>query len=408
MNRQAKLHARARQALLDGKYEKALEYFSELHRIEPNNLRLHVKRAELREKTGDTKGAIDDYVRIADIYAERGLVVQSIAINKIILRLAPERTQIRDYLATLSRERDDNRASGAAISGDNTQADDSGGRSHVRHNLERTPLLSGLSGDELSAFIDSLQLRHVAAGRHIYRKGNHGDRLYLIGMGSVLLRATDTLGRKRTLSHLGEGDFFGEYAFMSRVPYSDEAIAETDCGVLMIDRTAFDGLVRKHPGIQSTVEDFYRQRVLARVLAITPIFEGVPEEARMALANRFHLRTFERGTTIIKEGDAGDIFYLIRSGSVDLTTSSMEKTGDQIALGTMGEGDFFGEIALLTDKPRTATVTASEKTEVMELTRADFDEISGRFPSVRRIAKAYQKQRVQDTIRILLSRKPAH
>jgi len=405
---ETKLHARARQALLDGRYEKALEYYSELHRAEPDNLRLHVKVAELREKTGDTQGAIGDYVQIADIYAGRGLVVQSIAINKIILRLAPERTQVRDYLATLSRERNGNQAFGAATPGDKTQAADSGGRRHTKRSLEHAPLLSGLSGDELSAFIDSLQLRHVAAGRHIYRKEEHGDHLYLIGMGRVLLRATDAQGRKRVLTHLDEGDFFGEYAFMSRVPYLDEAIAETDCGVLVIDRATFDGLVKKHPGIQSTVEDFYRQRVLARVLSITPIFEGVPEEARMALANRFHLRTFEKGMTIIKEGDAGDIFYLVRSGTVDLTTSSMEKTGDQIALGTMGEGDFFGEIALLTDKPRTATVTASEKTEVMELTRTDFNEISARFPSVRRIAKAYQKQRVQDTIRILLSRKPAY
>jgi len=401
-----KLRSKAKRALLDGKYKKALIFFDELHELEPGDLRIHVKLAELREKTGDTEKAVTDYIRIAGIYAEQGFVVQAIAINKIVLRLDPERTEIKERLKTLSSERGDDWAISTVTPKDQMQAPDISGKDHAKLSFERTPLLSGLSGDELEAFIDSLQLRNVAAEEPIFREGDHGNYLYLIGMGNVLLRAKDAQGRKRVFSHLCEGDFFGEYAFMSRVPHSDEAIAETDCNVLMIDRVTFDEWVEKYPGIQSTIEDFYRQRVLARVLAITPVFEGVPADARLALADHFQLRTFEKGDVVVREGETGDTFYLIRSGSVDLSTSGMGKDGDQVALGKMGEGEFFGEVALLTDKPRTATVVACEKAELMELARADFEEIAGKFPSVRKIVEAYQKQRVQDTIKILLSRKP--
>lgn len=401
-----KLKSRAKRALLDGKYKKALGFFDELHKLEPDDLRIHVKLAELREKTGDTEKAVTDYIHIARVYAEQGFVVQAIAINKIVLRLDPERTEIKERLKTLSSERGDDWAIRTVSPKDQMQAPDISGKDRAKLSFERTPLLSGLSGDELEAFIDSLQLRHVDAEELIFREGDHGNYLYLIGMGSVLLRAKDSQGRKRVFSHLCEGDFFGEYAFMSRVPHSDEAIAETDCSVLMIDRITFDEWVEKYPGIQSTIEDFYRQRVLARVLAITPVFEGVPTDARLALADHFQLRTFEKGGVVVREGEAGDTFYLIRSGSVDLSTSGMGKGGDQVALGKMGEGDFFGEVALLTDKPRTATVVAREKAELMELARADFEEITAKFPSVRKIVEAYQKQRVQDTIKILLSRKP--
>jgi len=401
-----KLKSRAKRALLDGKYKKALGFFDELHKLEPDDLRIHVKLAELREKTGDTEKAVTDYIHIARVYAEQGFVVQAIAINKIVLRLDPERTEIKERLKTLSSERGDDWAIRTVSPKDQMQAPDISGKDRAKLSFERTPLLSGLSGDELEAFIDSLQLRHVDAEELIFREGDHGNYLYLIGMGNVLLRAKDSQGRKRVFSHLCEGDFFGEYAFMSRVPHSDEAIAETDCSVLMIDRITFDEWVEKYPGIQSTIEDFYRQRVLARVLAITPVFEGVPTDARLALADHFQLRTFEKGGVVVREGEAGDTFYLIRSGSVDLSTSGMGKGGDQVALGKMGEGDFFGEVALLTDKPRTATVVAREKAELMELARADFEEITAKFPSVRKIVEAYQKQRVQDTIKILLSRKP--
>jgi len=174
----------------------------------------------------------------------------------------------------------------------------------------------------------------------------------------------------------------------------------------MMDRDTFDQWVEKYPSIQSTVEDFYRQRVLARVLAITPVFEGVPPEARQALADRFLLRSFSDGQVIVSEGDHGDTFYLIRSGSVKVLTKDIKQGGAQVDLGCMEEGGFFGEVALLTDKPRTASVIAEGSAELMELTRADFESIVSTYPSVKKVVEAYQKQRVQDTIRTLMARKP--
>ena len=70
----------------------------------------------------------------------------------------------------------------------------------------------------------------------------------------------------------------------------------------------------------------------------------------------------------------------------------------------MGEGAFFGEVALLTDKPRTATVVAKDALELMELTRKDFNAITLEYPSVRSIVELYQKKRVQDTIKTLMQR----
>ena len=403
----AQLRSKAKMALLEGKYKKALEYYVELHQADPSDLRVHVKLAELKEKTGDTTGAIRDYVVIASSYAEQGFVVQAIAINKIILRLDPTKTQIKDRLKELSNERGEEWAITTMTTSDvQHKAADITSRDRAKLSFERTPLLSGLSGDELEAFMDSLQLQHVPADSVVYREGDNGNYLYLIGMGSIRLETKNTSGKRKVYSHLAEGDFFGEYAFMSRTQHQEAAIAETDCSLLMISRHTFDGWVAKYPSIQATVEDFYRRRILARVLAITPVFEGVPPDARMALASRFHLKTFKAGEVVVKEGESGDSFYLIRSGSVTVTTQGMNGGGQQVELGTMRDGEFFGEVALLTSKPRTATVVAASDLELMELSRKDFNDIVSKFPSVRKIVEAYQKQRVQDTIRTLMNRKP--
>ncbi len=403
----ADLRNKAKRALLDGKYKRALGYFEELHKADPSDLRTHVKLAELREKTGDTKGAIKDYLAIAHAYAEDGFVVQAIAINKIILRLDPTQTEVKERLKELSDERGDDWAISTISPSDQVTAADITSKDHAKLGVERTPLLSGLSGEELEAFMDSLQLQAVPADSYIYKEGDHGSYLYLIGMGSVRLEIKDSQGRKRIFSVLSEGDFFGEHAFMSRISHTDAAIAESDCSILMIDRDTFDEWVAKYPSIQSTVEDFYRQRVLARVLAITPVFEGVPPEARGPLADRFQLKMFKDGEVIVREGDPGQTFYLIRSGKVRVVTQDIRKGGDVVELGTMGEGGFFGEVALLTDKPRTATVIADGDAELMELTREDFESIVATYPSVKKVVEAYQKQRVQDTIRTLMKRKPA-
>jgi len=399
------LKNKAKQALLGGKYKKALEFFEELHKASPDDLRNHVKLAELREKTGDTAGAIKDYVAIAKTYAEQGFVVQAIAINKIILRLDPARTEIKEKLKTLSSERGDDWAISTAASAAELTDSSPADKKHSKLGVERTPLLSGLAGEELESFIDSLELKEVKAGSHIFDQGDEGDYLYLIGMGSVGLKASLGSGKKRLYSSLTEGDFFGEHAFMARCKHHDSAVAESDVRVLMIDRGTFDKWVEKHPSIQSTVEDFYRKRVLARILAITPVFEGVPPEARVALADKFVMNSYQNGDVIVREGEPGDRFYLIRSGFVKISTQGMGGAADQIELGRMGEGAFFGEVSLLTDKPRTATVVADSDLELMELSRDDFNVIVADFPSVRNVVESYQKQRVQDTIKTLMRTK---
>lgn len=397
------LRKKAKSAILEGKYAKALELYQELHKAEPGDLRAHVKLAELREKTGDTAGAVKDYVAIANAYAEDGFVVQAIAINKIILRLDPVRTEIKERLKELSSERGDNWAITTITPQDKVSATEISGKDHAKLSFERTPLLSGLSGDELESFMDSLELREIPSETCIFQAGDSGDFLYLIGMGVVRLE-TQFSGKRRVFSRLSEGDFFGEYAFMSRAPHHDSAIAETDVSVLVIDRPTFDTWVKRYPAIRDTVEEFYRRRVLARVLAITPVFEGVPPDARMALADQFELRSFDNGDVIVREGEPGETFYLIRSGKVSISTHGMKAGGEPVELGSMSDGSFFGEVSLLTDKPRTATVTAVGHVELMELTRERFKSIVAQHSSVLKVVEAYQKQRVQDTIRTLMSR----
>jgi CRP-like cAMP-binding protein len=95
-----------------------------------------------------------------------------------------------------------------------------------------------------------------------------------------------------------------------------------------------------------------------------PMFAPLSLAAKERLATKLLPVDVAAGATVVRAGDAGDRFYVIDSGAVRIALDGREKES--------GAGDYFGEIALLRDVPRTATVTATAATRLYALERADF------------------------------------
>lgn len=107
-------------------------------------------------------------------------------------------------------------------------------------------------------------------------------------------------------------------------------------------------------------------------------FVGALNEELRALGRTGHIRRFAAGETIFKAGDAGDGLYLVESGRVQI--SAVVGNGQSRVLAIIGPGDFFGEMALLDDGPRSATATAEAETETFFLARGDLLGVLERRP----------------------------
>ena len=114
-------------------------------------------------------------------------------------------------------------------------------------------------------------------------------------------------------------------------------------------------------------------RLHARHLRTLSLFQNVDEEILEKLAGKFKGETFVAGETIIEQGDPGHKFYIIISGKAEAKQAGSH--GHDVRLGLMNAGSYFGEIALLMDSPRTATVEAVTPTSVLGLDRKDFDKL---------------------------------
>lgn len=105
-------------------------------------------------------------------------------------------------------------------------------------------------------------------------------------------------------------------------------------------------------------------------LVTIPLFHGLNNKQLKRLSGRFVPRSYEAGNNIVTQGKGGEGMFVMISGHAEAVIESSD--GTKAKVNEFASRDFFGEVAMLDDGPRTATVTATEKTECLVLTRSDF------------------------------------
>ena len=107
-----------------------------------------------------------------------------------------------------------------------------------------------------------------------------------------------------------------------------------------------------------------------KILEKVPLFYGLSPEAMQNLVQATTRKTYPKDTTLVEENETGETLYMIFSGKVKVTNIGPD--GKEVILSVLGPGEFFGEMALLDDEPRSATVVTMEKTEMISLRRKEF------------------------------------
>ncbi|MGA7986513.1 MAG: Crp/Fnr family transcriptional regulator [Burkholderiales bacterium] len=111
--------------------------------------------------------------------------------------------------------------------------------------------------------------------------------------------------------------------------------------------------------------------VSTTVLRAVPLFSSIPDEQLRALATVVTRKSVARGATIMVAGDQTDSLYIILSGRLKVMMSDAE--GKEVILSILGPGEFFGEMGLIDDSPRSASVLAIEPCELLSIAKRDFN-----------------------------------
>lgn len=219
-------------------------------------------------------------------------------------------------------------------------------------------LFSNLDEDSLHSVLSCLQEKRVTSGTEIITQGDEGDYFYVLESGQV-----EIIKDGSSIATSGPGSSFGELALMYNAPRAATVKATQDCVLWALDRLTFRRvLLHKTASKRSMYESFLKEVPVLKVLG--------PYELSK-LADALNSESYEANDVVVKEGDMGDNFYLIESGTAQVTRE------DQGVVQELSKGDYFGEVALLNDLPRQATVTATSKLKVVTLGKSGFQRLLG-------------------------------
>src|SRR5579859_4793801 len=142
----------------------------------------------------------------------------------------------------------------------------------------------------------------------------------------------------------------------------------------------------------------------ADLFAQIPLFQGLGDEDREALAARLTERALRAGDIVFAQGDAGSSMYVVQSGAVQVYLPSSDRDSPPVVLKDLRTGEYFGELALFDDKPRSASVRAMVDTVLLELTREQLAEHLGRSTKAAMTILRLMSDRLRETNAMLSQR----
>jgi len=238
---------------------------------------------------------------------------------------------------------------------------------------QKLPLFATLTPLQIREFLIRAELYQKQPGDVVFARGEYANSVHFILDGEVGIRTdpNDPL----ELAKLGAGKFFGELALLSGRRRTRTIVATAPSLLLEVDRNTMIRLVRSVPEVKQAIDSAAVVRQIKVHLAPEVDDQLLDEVVRTA-----QVVQFKPNDTLIEEGARDDSVYLIQSGSV---TVSARVAGKDVVSAYVPAGNYVGEMAMLMDAPRCATVRATVATEAIRIDSAAFRALVERDPQLR-------------------------
>jgi len=235
---------------------------------------------------------------------------------------------------------------------------------------------SALNAENFQELAGKTFIEEVAAGKTIFKVGDADRKAVYLIEGTVQL--SDASGQASAVT---AGADVAKHPLANQQPRKRNAVAKTACKITRIDSDLLDILLTwdQLSGIEvdelsAGTDDANDDDGdwMTRILQ-SKAFLQVPPANIQAMFMRIQEVPVKANETIIKQGDGGDYYYIVKTGKCKVTRAS--KTGSELVLATMSNGDAFGEEALLSEAKRNANIIMMTDGVLMRLSKEDFNEL---------------------------------
>jgi tetratricopeptide (TPR) repeat protein len=370
----------AQSFLAKKQYGKAAEILRTLLRRNPRDDKVKLKLADALAMSGKNEEAVMLYTELADFYARTGFIHKAIAVNKMILKISPHMPDIKQKLERLYHSHEESFK----------QKLDQVDREPTAKQTQEEIAAKALEKSQEPLIKPTPEKAQEIKAKKSERKPSYlnkkstAERLEAIFPGAVYEESDEEALKKISKE---PDDLFLDKA--PSVPI-DDFYGEPA-------KTSFEEPKEtKSEESKAVIQNKDRSDKASK----TPLFSDFTKEEFAEVARMMKLREFPGGRVIIREGDPGSSLFIITDGEVEVLT--VDKKGRSVTLANLKDGDFFGEVSLLTGRPRTATIVAKTYVQMIELDKESLDKITKRFPHVQIVLEDFYQQRVNQTIEAML------
>ncbi|MDH5637630.1 MAG: cyclic nucleotide-binding domain-containing protein [Nitrospinota bacterium] len=270
--------------------------------------------------------------------------------------------------------------------------------------LTRASFFLGTPPKALERLATGGEVLRVEADEVIIREGEYEMVCFVILSGAFNVFVTDTeTQERRRVRVLGPGELLGEMSVLSGTPRHAEVTCGEDAYLLRLEKDEFLSFLDAAPVAKERLDSEYRRRALTSALKSLDVFSVIEGPTIESLAAKVELIVRQKGEVIFSPGEMADAIYLIRDGFIQLSRESMDTESEffdsrfdkvsfnpqagprmkEYVLAYLGQGAYFGEVALFDNRPRVATSTALTRTELVKINKVDFDKLLLSYPEVR-------------------------
>lgn len=422
-----KIKDKAEALFLKGKFKDAFEHFDEVDEFFKRDSRIQIRMGDACRKINENQNAVKHYKRAVELFTNQGFIIKAIGVCKMIVHLDPKEEAMQEKLAELYSKHGVNvpksvpskpsptanpanapAQAAPAPSPDSATAPANSQESTVatandegtpKKSFPRTPLFSDFTKEELFEVVKRVNFKTADEREVIFEEGAEGDSIYIVVSGVFEVLGKNKDGVEVLISQLKEGDFFGEFGFFSDSKRLTTVQALDESEYLELKKTDMDEIIKTHPRVSQILFNFYKERVVDRLMALSKIFNPMSKEDRHEILSRLTLSKYKKGDLVIKQGAEGDTMHLIKSGSIVVWIT--DKKGSKKPLVELFPSDFFGEIALVTNEPRKANITAtSDELETIVFSRLLLQDILNKYPNIKTILEGVIAERVSTVNKI--------
>lgn len=242
---------------------------------------------------------------------------------------------------------------------------ETGWRVEAAELIDGSPMFEDLPEDVLSDLAGRVELKRYPAGKPVFRQGDRPHAFYVVRRGKLeVVEEDESTGKDTVIRVLERGDMFGELGLVDGAPRSATVRPVVDAELFEVDESTFDRLLSDSVNLP----DFAPTLQQAAELRSLPPFASLGSASIAELLRHGRWIAVSPDEVLVEQGDQGDAFYVIGSGRAEVLQ-------DDEAIRSIGAGEHFGELALLMDIPRTASVVARTPMRVFELERQGFDDV---------------------------------